>query len=269
MEIPIYTSNDAPPLLSGLTDAVLTLMYTVTGPVVMDIPNDWEDLMAIIELPTAAAVGDPAGVCLPKDFRANIVSKLQGNATSWRDDVGSYVMRPTADKIAGLRALRPQDNKAARKCLGKAIAALYCPNIQKAVQKATNEVHQKIGPYIRAVQDGAINDPEVLRALNPKASGLSEGLTKMRDEAMDEPIPTVAIADLVNGIRPITTATTTDRWAFQQIMANRLAPATAHALSGQTNHVSVPQGRQILLQTKHGRAFEDDWMAGRMVKKHK
>ena len=113
MEIPIYTSNDAPPLLSGLTDAVLTLMYTVTGPVVMDIPNDWEDLMAIIELPTAAAMGDPAGDCLPKDFRSNIVSKLQGNATNWRDDVGSYIMRPTADKIAGLKALRPLDNKVA------------------------------------------------------------------------------------------------------------------------------------------------------------
>ena len=119
------------------------------------------------------------------------------------------------------------------------------------------------------MQDGILNDPEVVRALNPKTSGLSDGLSKMRDEAFDEPIPTAAITDLVNGNRPLSTASIVDRWGFQQIMAMRLAPATAHALSGQTNHVSVPQGRAILLQTKHGRALEEDWMAGRLAKKHK
>ncbi len=108
MEVPIFTAANAPALLSGLTDAVLTLMYTVTGPVVMDIPNDWEDLTAIIDLPTAAAPGDPTGACLPADYRSAIVSRLQGQATSWRDDVGSYVMRPTASKIAGLQALRTE-----------------------------------------------------------------------------------------------------------------------------------------------------------------
>ena len=264
-DIPIFDSTNAPARLQGLPDGTITMMYNIVGSIAANVVPEPEEVFPLVELPLAEAA--PGEAFLPQDFRAAIVKNLPPHTAEWRNTVASYIKYPTPAKSGALLALPTADKKEALMCLGKAVAAFYYPELTKEMKMARRQVHQSYDKWLRCVQEGT-RDTEVTRALeSTPIIGLSPGLTTIRDEAMAEPIPK-HLATLVAGTRPLSAALPHEVWGYQQVMANRLAAVTAHFLSqNTTNFVGAGQARQMLLQTKAGRAFEDQWDKGELARK--
>ena len=262
-DIQVYTADNAPDNLRGLTDGTLAAMCNVTQSIAAQLAPEWEEISALIGLPTIADPADPDADILPMTYRTYIQQKLPVTSNVQRDLQAGYIKYPDTNKLAVLQR-NASDSKKIRTSLGTAIATVYFPGLKKELYASKRACQQKYGPFLIAVQTG-FADEEVRRAL-ASGAGLGEGLTKSRVEAFGEKAPTKSVADLLAFEKDFDTATVLERWAFQQLLAHRLAPITAHVLSCGTNHVSVPHARQMLLQTVEGVDLEDKWDSGKMVK---
>ena len=261
-DIPRYTPDNAPAHLAGATAGTLDAMYAVALNVVAEVTPEWGEIESVISLPTTQSTDDPEADFLPPAIRMQMMGHLPASMCQ-RDRVGSLMKIPNPATVAFLKKLQNADTKNIKQGIGMAIAATYYPGIKKEMMKAKRAIHKTIGSYLNVVQGGFAD--EVAQKALATDKGLSEGLNRLRKDAYDEPVPTNPVRMMLAFEKDFQTATAIERWAYQQIMAMRLAPITADALSKGNNRVNVTQARAILLQTKKGLELEHEWEADKLV----